>query len=95
MLIITKVGQQSPDLIESGVTDPYLGRQIRTTISIRKQLQEMIKSGMIPKYKDKHLDKYDLAKAVAEIYSLSSPRAGEKEDHGGDVHYFPSNKTNI
>ena len=94
MFILNKTAQQSSYLVSSGVQDPYTGFTIRTTATARKQIREMINMGMIPKYRDKGLDNEEASKALAEIYILSVPSSGESDTKGGDVHYFPSKRTN-
>ena len=89
-----KIVAMSPALVSSGVSDSYTGFTIRTTITLRKQFRELIKNGKIPKYKDMKLSNEELSKAIAEIFNMSIIAIAENGTSGGDLHYFPSKRTN-
>lgn len=89
-----KIVAMSPSLVSSGVSDSYTGFTIRTTITLRKQFRELIKNGKIPKYKDMKLSNEELSKVIAEIFNMSIVSIAENGTSGGDLHYFPSKRTN-
>lgn len=89
-----KITAMSDSIVSSGVRDNYTGFEIRTTINVRKQFRELIQQGRIPKYKDMKFSNEELSRIIADIFNRSIVSIKEQGTSGGDLHYFPSKKSN-